>query len=233
VNTVDIQHAIEDFWFKRDSQTSQLEDGGRAGGAARANGHMGGFTRLVAKTFSDAGLPQSCIRMGQPYLPGYYRVRKQWDLVVVYKNTLVAAVEFKSQAGSVGKNINNRFEEALGTATDTRAAQDKNQTYGDVPPWLAYVLVLQETPETEKTDRSTRALFPTDPEFEGMSYNQRYQEMLRRFIGESVYQAGWFVTTKRTEGAVTYLEPLATATAKALATAIEGRIAWVKSVVDK
>jgi hypothetical protein len=233
VSPDDVRHAVEDFWFRRDSQTSQLEDGGRAGGAARANGHMGGFTQLVARAFIDHGIPPSCIKIGMPYLPGYYRVRKQWDLVVVYKQTLVAAVEFKSQVGSVGKNINNRFEEALGTATDTRAAQEKNMTYGDVPPWLGYVFVLQETPETELPNRSTKALFPTDPGFTGLSYNQRYQEMLRRFIGENVYQAGWLITTKRTDGSVTYLEPLATATAKSFVTAIEGRIAWVKSIVDR
>jgi hypothetical protein len=27
-------------------------------------------------------------------------------------------------------------------------------------------------------------------EFKGMSYNQRYQEMLKRFMGDNIYQAG-------------------------------------------
>jgi hypothetical protein len=233
VNPGEIGIAIEDFWFQRDAQIVQLEDGGKAGGAARANGHMGGFTELVAKMFIDAGIPRSCIKTGKPYLPGYYRVRKQWDLVVIYRSTLVAAVEFKSQVGSVAKNINNRFEEALGTSADTWAAQEKNQTYADVPPWLGYVLVLQETEETEKPNRPVKALFPTDPEFTGMSYSRRYQEMLRRFIGENVYQAGWFVTTKHDDTTITYLEPLATATARSFATAIQGRVAWVKSIVDE
>jgi hypothetical protein len=144
----------------------------------------------------------------------------------------VAAVEFKSQVGSVGKNINNRFEEALGTATDTHAAQTKNQPYGEVSPWLGYVFVLQETDETEQKNRSTRALFPTDPVFNGMSYNERYQEMVKRFIGENVYQAGWFLTTKITDKGIVYNEPLATATANAFSIQIRGRVEYVKAVLD-
>lgn len=228
----DVQWAIESFWSTRESQRARLEDEGKSGGAARANGHMGGIERIVVQEFLNADIPQECIKTGQPYLPGYFRVRKQWDLAVVLDDILVAAVEFKSQVGSVGKNINNRFEEALGTATDTHAAQAKNQAYGEVPPWLGYVFVLQETDETEQKNRSTSALFPTDPAFDGMSYNERYQEMVRRFIGEKIYQAGWFLTTKITDEGIVYNEPLATATANAFSIQIRGRVEYVKAVLD-
>lgn len=161
----------------------------------------------MAQEFIDAGVPQECVNKSQPYLPGYYRARKQWDLVVVWQGVLVAAIEFKSQVGSVGKNFNNRFEEALGTATDTDTAHLKNGTYGQVAPWLGYVFVLQETTETEQKNRSAEALFATDPIFKGMSYSERYQEMVKRFIGERVYQAGWFVTTKIDYYAVSIVGP--------------------------
>jgi hypothetical protein len=228
-----IQDVIEDFWFKRDEQTSRLADGGTSGGAARANGHMGSVTDFVGKLFEDAGIDKTDIKKGAPYLPGYYRIRKQWDLVVVHRGHLVAAVEFKSQVGSVGKNFNNRFEEALGTATDTLTAQRKFQPYGEVPPWLAYVFVLQETDETEAARNGT-ALFPVDPEFKGMSYNQRYQTMLSRFMGDQIYHAGWFVTTKRgLDNSVTFVEPLATAAYKSFAVAIKGRVDYVKTVAEQ
>jgi hypothetical protein len=232
VHKDDVQRAIESFWSTRESQRARLEDEGKSGGAARANGHMGGIERIVVQEFLNAGIPPECIKTGQPYLPGYFRVRKQWDLAVVLRDILVAAVEFKSQVGSVGKNINNRFEEALGTATDTHAAQTKNQPYGEVSPWLGYVFVLQETDETEQKNRSTRALFPTDPVFNGMSYNERYQEMVKRFIGENVYQAGWFLTTNITDKGIVYNEPLATATANAFSIQIRGRVEYVKAVLD-
>lgn len=210
----------------------RLADGGVAGGAARSGGHMNSIRDLVREVFINAGMPADSI-MFEPYLPGYYRARKKWDMAVSYKGTLVAALEFKSQVGSVGKNMNNRFEEALGTATDTWAAQHKFEAYGEVPPWLGYVFVLREDDETEKANRSVEALFPADDAFIGMSYNQRYQEMVRRFLGENIYQGGWFITTKiDPDGDVSYAEPLITATGKAFQAAVEGRINYIKSVLD-
>jgi hypothetical protein len=225
------QAAVSLFWTTRADQMSALADGGLAGGGARAAAHMNGVRDLVRSIFLDAGMPVDSI-IYEPFLPGYYRARKRWDMAVRYKGALVAALEFKSQVGSVGKNINNRFEEALGTATDTLAAQTHSASYGEVPPWLAYVFVLREDSETEAPNRPINALFPADPAFKGMSYNERYQEMLKRFMGDNIYQAGWFITTKiDDQGRVSYAEPLATAAGKAFRVAVEGRVNYVRSVL--
>jgi hypothetical protein len=121
----------------------------------------------------------------------------------------------------------------LGSATDTWAAQRLNESYGDIPPWLGYVFVLQESAETEVLGRDVKALFPTDSVFAGKSYNQRYQEMIRRFIGDNIYQAGWFLTTPiEPDGTFSYREPLATATGKSFKVAIQGRVDYVRSVLD-
>lgn len=227
------QAAVSMFWTRRADQIAALADGGLAGGAARAGGHMDGIRDLVAGIFVEEGVPESAI-LYEPYLPGYYRARKRWDMAIRYEDVLVAAVEFKSQVGSVGKNIQNRFEEALGTGTDTWAAQRYNGAYGDVPPWLGYVLVLREDEETEKPNRSTEALFPADPAFRGLSYNERYQEMISRFVGDNVYQAGWFITTSVDgDGLVSYNEPLATATGRAFRAAVRGRVDYVRAVLNE
>jgi Restriction endonuclease XhoI len=226
------QAAVSLFWTTRADQMAALADGGVAGGAARAAGHMNGIRDLVKSIFIDSGMPEDSI-VYEPFLPGFYRARKRWDMAVKYKGALVAGLEFKSQVGSVGKNINNRFEEALGSGTDTWAAQTKLAAYGEVPPWLGYVFVLREDEETECPDRPTGALFPADPAFSGMSYNQRYQEMLKRFIGDNIYQAGWFITTKTDDaGQVSYAEPLATASGRAFRAAVQGRVNFVRSVLD-
>lgn len=229
-----IQQAAQDFWDKRTEQRGKQEDDGKAGGEARANGHIAGFENAVRDIFIACGLSKDDVRTGRPYLPGYYRVRKSWDLVVIYKEILVAAFEFKSQVGSVGKNFNNRFEEALGSATDLSVAQEINKSFGAVRPWLGYVFVLEETEETEKQNRESHALFKTDPLFDGMSYTQRYQEMISRFVGKNVYDVGWFVTTQKAEdGTVTYKEPLQTATGYALQVAIEGHVKHVKAMLGE
>lgn len=108
--------AVSLFWTKRADQMAALADGGRAGGAARAAGHMNGIRALVAGIFVRAGVPAESI-INEPFLPGYYRARKRWDMAVRYKGVLVAALEFKSQVGSVAKNINNRLNGVLRAST--------------------------------------------------------------------------------------------------------------------
>lgn len=223
--------AVSLFWARRADQVAALADGGLAGGAARAAGHMNGIRDLVRSIFIDLGMPESSI-VYEPFLPGFYRARKRWDMAVRYKGALVAALEFKSQVGSVGKNINNRFEEALGSGTDTWAAQTKFAAFGDMPPWLGYVFVLREDAETEQPDRPIHALFPADLAFEGLSYNERYQEMLRRFLGDNIYQGGWFITTRVDAGQISYAEPLGMATGRAFRAAVKGRVDYVRSVLD-
>ena len=225
------QAAVSLFWTTRADQIAALEDRGLAGGAARAAGHMNGIRDLVATIFVDAGMPEDSI-IYEPYLPGYYRARKRWDMAVRHQGVLVAALEFKSQVGSVRKNQNNRFEEALGTGTDTWAAQTNNRAYGQVPPWLGYVFVLREDEETETPMYNVRALFDADPVFEGKSPNERYQIMLSRFMGDNIYQAGWFITTQINDNSqVSYAEPLATASGRAFRAAVEGRVRYVQQVL--
>ena len=101
---------------------NSLTVGGPVGLPAR--GPHKGIRDLVKNIFIESGMPADSI-VYEAYLPGFYRARKRWDMAVRYKGALVAALEFKSQVGSVGKNINNRFEEALGSGTDTWAAQTR------------------------------------------------------------------------------------------------------------
>ena len=76
-----------------------------------------------------------CARLSWLELPGFFRPSKRWDLVVVHKDRFVAAVEFKSQVGSFGNNLNNRTEEALGNATDLRTAARERAFGSMVPAW--------------------------------------------------------------------------------------------------
>lgn len=222
------QAAVSLFWTKRADQMSALADGGLAGGGARAAGHMDGIRDLVKTIFVEAGMPGSSI-VNEPYLPGYYRARKRWDMAVVYRGSLVAAVEFKSMVGSVGKNINNRFEEALGNVTDARAAQQKFAAFGKVDPWFGYVFVLREDNETERVGTPVKALFSGDSVFAGMSYSQRFQEMLNRVLRDNIYQAGWFITTKiDRDGRVSFAEPLMTASGATFRTMVEARVNLIR-----
>lgn len=83
-----------------------VRDQGRGGsghGRLRRGGkHFDAIATLLAKFFLDAGYPPESIRVNKSQgleLPGYYRPQKQWDVVVVHENVLIAAFEMKALGG--------------------------------------------------------------------------------------------------------------------------------------
>jgi hypothetical protein len=140
--------AVRHFWRTRQSQserqgsTSGVRDAGNRT-AVTGGKHADGFIRLVGRVVEDAGVPDVCIHTTAKTartLPGYFRPAKEWDLVVLSGNTLIAVVEVKSQVGSFGNNFNNRVEEALGNATDFWSSFEKGTFQPSQRPWLALSL---------------------------------------------------------------------------------------------
>ena len=94
---------------------------------------------------------------------------------------------------------------------------------------LGMFFVLREDSETERVGTSVKALFTGDAAFAGMSYSQRFQEMLNRVLRDNIYQAGWFITTKiDMDGQVSFAEPLMTASGAAFRTMVEARVNLIR-----
>jgi hypothetical protein len=107
---------------------------------------MDGFVDLFTAAITQAGIAEQFIfRKKAVELPGYFRPTKEWDLLVVRGDTLIAALEAKSQVGpSFGNNFNNRTEEAIGSALDLWTAY-RERAYLDSPqPFLGYFFMLED-----------------------------------------------------------------------------------------
>src|SRR6266436_7434324 len=148
----ELAKAVQHFWQIRGTQKKR--QGGKTGrkdagnrGAVTGGKHADGFVRLIAAIVKDAALQNVEINVTEKKprtLPGFYRPCKEWDLVVLSGQTLVAVVEVKSQVGSFGNNFNNRVEEALGNATDFWAAYKKGLFKPSQRPWLGYLFMLED-----------------------------------------------------------------------------------------
>ncbi|MGH2615841.1 MAG: PaeR7I family type II restriction endonuclease [Thermomicrobiales bacterium] len=188
-----LQDAVQRFWTARDAQQQKQFDRGKidAGtrGAVTGGTQMGALETLVVDLMHEAGLrnPGIKTRTGLE-LPGYFRPEKRWDLLVVADQQLVAAIEFKSQVGSVGKNFNNRAEEAIGNATDLRVAF-RQGLLGTFKPFIGYLFLLQDNDEAHEPRKASEPYFPVDPIFEHASYCKRYQILLTRLVLEELYDA--------------------------------------------
>lgn len=166
--------------------------------AVTAGKHLDPLVREISRRLESLGIPRNEIKTGRSdlRLPGYFRREKAWDLLVYSKHCLVGAIEFKSIAGSFGNNLNNRIEEALGSALDFRVAEQQG-VLGDFScsPFLGFVMVVFEDTESLRTVKNQ----PLDPRlnpdsvFENTNRIERFKISLERMIQEKIYDAAWLV----------------------------------------
>jgi hypothetical protein len=133
------REAVRAFWGNREAahrkqiESGKADQGERAGVTAGKN--MDGFIALVSDLVRANGLADARIHRQRAVLtlPGYFRPTKLWDLLVIHRGELIAAIELKSQVGpSFGNNFNNRAEEAIGTAHDLWTAY-REGAFGQQP----------------------------------------------------------------------------------------------------
>lgn len=206
-----LSEAVKWFWQTRRSQhrlqgaKSGVRDAGNRA-AVTGGKHADGFVNLIASIIRDAELPDIDLVVHtsikrQRTLPGFFRPCKEWDVVVLSRRQLVAVVEVKSQVGSFGNNFNNRVEEALGNATDFWTAYKWGAFKPSSKPWLGYLFMLEEAPESlTKTRRIELDPFPVDEQFQNLSYAERYEVVCQRMVRELLYDAACFFTSNATDG---------------------------------
>lgn len=209
-----VEAAVSHFWRTRgaQSQTQGMgEDRDRGGRAAVTGGRqMDGFVNLVRDLLHEAGAPEGCIHCSRMLeLPGWFRAEKKWDLVVIHRKQLLAAVEFKSQIGpSFGNNFNNRTEEALGSATDIWAAYREGAFSPSPRPWLGYLMLLEDCERSRTAVHCKSPHFEPFPEFVQASYRRRYEILIEKLLRDRLYDGACFITSP-SEGGPTgqYAEP--------------------------
>jgi len=229
----DYDAAVKAFWAGRDLQTQKQAETGKidAGTRGSVTGglHLNALQELIAREFSPlADLGTTVRQTGNIPLPGYYRRTKNWDIVVTYKDILVAAIECKSQVGSFGNNFNNRTEEAIGNAVDLWRAYEAGLV-GTTKPWLGFVFVFEHAPRsTAPVHDQGKPLYRTDPVFDNSSYTTRYQVLFQRLVRERLYDAACLISTVNGEGI--YDEPMPEVSTRNLTAAIAGRVAYIKGL---
>jgi len=198
--------AVARYWQTRVAQRKKQETGGKADQGLRSavtgGVQMDGFIDLFTELVIQTGIPRHCIfRKKTVVLPGFFRPTKEWDLLVVREQTLIAAIEAKSQVGpSFGNNFNNRTEEAIGSALDLWTAF-REKAYLDSPqPFLGYFFMLEDCDASNRPISVQEPHFKVFPEFVGASYMRRYELFCRKLVLERQYTASAFITSSSVDG---------------------------------
>jgi len=200
------REAIKQFWGNRHAAVEKqklagkVDAGERAGVTAGKN--MDGFFALVVELVEKNGLPDAEVHLMRRVLtlPGFFRPTKLWDILVVRKGQLIAALEFKSQVGpSFGNNANNRAEEAIGTAVDLWTAYREGAFGKDHPrPFVGWLMLLEDCEKSNAPVTDASPHFPVFKEFKGASYAERYNILCRKLAQEQLYTAATIVLSPRT-----------------------------------
>jgi len=210
--------AVMVFWRNREAaqqkqlETGHADQGERAGVTAGKN--MDGFVSLILQIVRDNGLKEAYVYQNRTMLtlPGYFRPTKVWDILIMFKGELVAAIELKSQVGpSFGNNFNNRTEEALGTAHDLWTAY-REGAFGRQPhPFVGWLMMVEDAPESRNPINDRSPHFPIFEEFRGASYLMRYDILCQRMMQEQLYTSATVIASKRDSiytGAFAELSPM-------------------------
>lgn len=221
---IDLQQA-------RQGALSGVKDTGNRA-AVTGGKQMDAIQDVVANLWrSDSDIELEVRTTGHNHLPAYFRPAKNWDLVVLYRGSLVAAMEFKSQRGpSFGNNFNNRTEEALGLAADSQMAVERG-LFGKLKPWFGFVMLVERAKGSETPVRIPRGMpFAADEAFAGASYIERYRIFFERMLVEGNYDAAALLTSE--SGSPEFIEPSAGLSVANLEAAIRARIQYIKALPD-
>lgn len=198
--------AIKHFWSVREKQGVAQNARGTVDQGTRSQvtggAQMDGLVELVRDALCERSCKPEEVRIKTKLeLPGYFRPNKQWDLIVIKDRRLIAAIEFKSQIGSFGNNVNNRAEEAIGNGVDLHKAYEHGRFHKGPPkPWLGYLFLLEDAPGAKRAVSNPAPYFKPAPEFEGASYQRRYELLCEHLVQDDIYQGACFLMSSKETG---------------------------------
>jgi hypothetical protein len=154
-------------------------------------------------------------------------------------------MEFKSQAGkSIGNNVNNRSEEAVGSAKDIWTAFREGRFGNSPTPFLGYFFLLEDRDNVKTPVANKEPYFPVDPAFrgeikktpkgadryQGVPYSMRYELLCRRLVLERLYSSACFIMATNSKNS-RITQPAGDLTFQRFAAALRGHaVTFMESV---
>jgi len=182
----------------------------RRRGQVIGGGSMAEFANIAGVVARAAGVEETDIiistssRDQRPVLPGYFRTTKNWDFLIIQNRIPLVALEFKSIMSSVGNNLNNRAEEAVGQGIDLNTVLEANGiSLGDF--FSGYLMVMVDDPSTSRSKREVHLpLHDLPVVMNGLNYQQRGDGICHRLEDDGVWSCTSFTTTVLTQNTGDY-----------------------------
>jgi hypothetical protein len=210
----EVSDAVEYYYSKLSDQAEQHRRSQETARGRRAEvlggQQMDGFASLVEDlVHEETGVPRDSIKHDyHATLPGYYRHEKEWDTAVVHEGELLAVVEYKSQGSSLGNNLNNRAEEAIGSNTDLYKAYEEGLFEPSPAPWVGYLMLMVDNEASRKPRSLREPNFRADDAFQNAGYVDRMELLCLRMVRQRLVDEAAFLLSEDDIGADgRYTEP--------------------------
>ncbi len=184
------QVAIKRSWKARHS-----------GSRTSAPNAMAGFVDLVIDVVCANGLARAnVLRQDQSAsFPGYFSATQSWDLAVLNGGRLIAAVKIDYlSVAALSADVGCDYNKVLGGAMELQAAYRSGAFGKTRPPFVGYLILLEDAPTSRKPVKDVSPNFPLFPEFRGASYAERYNILCRKLVAENLYSAASVILSPRT-----------------------------------
>jgi len=232
--------AVRTFWKSRDAARHKQVTAGKSDQGERAGvtggKNMNGFIAMILDIVRANGLAHADFHQSTAVLtlPGFFRPTKLWDLLIIHKGVLIAAIELKSHVGpSFGNNFNNRAEEAIGTSHDLWTAY-REGAFGKQPrPFAGWMMLVEDAAASRSPVGVNSPHFPVFEEFKEASYLQRYDLLCQKLVQEQRYTTAAVITSSRTtarSGKFAELSPMTGL--KTFVTSLAGHVAAEAARLD-
>lgn len=161
---------------------------------------MAGFIALVNNIVRANGLANADIQQKPAALtlPGYFRPTTTWDMVVIHKGELIAAIKLKNHVGPMfGNNFNNRAEKAIANAYDLKTAYASGALRNQRPPFIGWLMLVEDAPKSRAPIKDKSPPFPVFKRFEEASYLKRYELLCQKLVMDRLYTTATLVASPR------------------------------------
>jgi hypothetical protein len=202
----EVSDAVEYYYSKLSDQAEQHRRSQETARGRRAEvlggQQMDGFASLIEDlVHEETGVPRDSIKHDyHATLPGYYRHEKEWDTAVVHNDELLAVVEYKSQGSSIGNNLNNRAEEAIGNNTDLYKAYEEGLFEPSPAPWAGYLMLMVDNEASRKPRSLREPNFRADDAFQDAGYVDRMELLCLRMVRQRLVDEAAFMISNDTIG---------------------------------
>ena len=113
----------------------------------------------------------------------------------------------------------------MGSALDLWTAYREGAFNKTIKPWLGYVFLLEDCPESQKPVKVQEPHFKVFPEFVNASFGKRYELFCRKLVRERHYNVAAFLASDKTAGLKgRYTEPADDLTFESLAKSLVAQV---------